>query len=93
MSEKKAEVAEMQARAKELDSALTTQLAGLPNLPHDDVPDGEDENEESRESFVHHYRHQLEENEKEILLDGDMNEIFRYIEAHLPKPVNGERPD
>lgn len=43
VAEKKAEVAEMNARAKELDEALTDALARLPNLPHDDIPDGEDE--------------------------------------------------
>lgn len=43
VAEKKAEVAKMNARAKELDEALTDALARLPNLPHDDIPDGEDE--------------------------------------------------
>ncbi len=40
---KKAEVAEMQAKARELDAQLTDLLMGLPNLLHDDVPDGADE--------------------------------------------------
>lgn len=40
---KKAAVAEMQASAKELDEQLSDLLAGLPNLPFDDVPDGVDE--------------------------------------------------
>ncbi|MBU2963704.1 serine--tRNA ligase [Citreicella sp. C3M06] len=40
---KKAEVAEMQAKAKELDARLTDLLMGIPNLPYDDVPDGADE--------------------------------------------------
>ena len=43
VAEKKAEVAEMNVRAKELDEALTDALARLPNLPHDDIPDGADE--------------------------------------------------
>ncbi|KZY46936.1 serine--tRNA ligase [Roseovarius sp. HI0049] len=43
VGEKKAEVAAMQAEAKELDAALTDLLMGLPNLPMEDVPDGEDE--------------------------------------------------
>lgn len=43
VAEKKAEVAEMNARAKELDAALTDALARLPNLPHDDIPNGADE--------------------------------------------------
>ncbi|SLN15379.1 Serine--tRNA ligase [Roseovarius albus] len=43
VGEKKAEVAQMQAEAKELDQQLTNLLMGLPNLPFDDVPDGVDE--------------------------------------------------
>ncbi|MEQ8294334.1 MAG: serine--tRNA ligase [Roseovarius sp.] len=43
VGEKKAEVAAMQAEAKELDGALTDLLMSLPNLPMEDVPDGEDE--------------------------------------------------
>jgi len=43
VAEKKAEVAEMNARAKEVDEALTDALARLPNLPYDDIPDGADE--------------------------------------------------
>ena len=43
VGEKKAEVAAMQAEAKELDQKLTDMLMGLPNLPMDDIPDGEDE--------------------------------------------------
>jgi seryl-tRNA synthetase len=33
----------MQSEAKELDQQLTTLLLGIPNLPHDDIPDGDDE--------------------------------------------------
>ncbi|WP_298678433.1 serine--tRNA ligase [uncultured Lentibacter sp.] len=40
---KKAEVAELQARAKALDLQLSEALSGLPNLLHPDVPDGADE--------------------------------------------------
>ena len=43
VAKKKAEVAEMNARAKELDEALTDALARLPNLPNDDIPDGANE--------------------------------------------------
>ena len=43
VGEKKAEVAAMQAEAKELDGALNDLLMSLPNLPMEDVPDGEDE--------------------------------------------------
>ncbi|WP_238364577.1 serine--tRNA ligase [Mesobacterium pallidum] len=43
VADKKAEVAAMNARAKELDAELTDLLLGLPNLPYDDVPDGKDE--------------------------------------------------
>ena len=45
VAEKKAEVTEMQARAKALDEELTALLMGLPNLPYADVPDGADEND------------------------------------------------
>ena len=43
VGEKKAEVAAMNARAKELDAELSAAMAGIPNLPHDDVPVGADE--------------------------------------------------
>ncbi|MFW2542596.1 serine--tRNA ligase [Primorskyibacter sp. 2E107] len=43
VGEKKAEVAEMQARAKALDAELTDLLMALPNVMHADVPDGADE--------------------------------------------------
>jgi seryl-tRNA synthetase len=45
VSEKKAEVAQMQAKAKERDAQLTDKLARIPNLPADDVPQGADEND------------------------------------------------
>ena len=45
VAEKKAEVAAMQARAKELDDHLTDALMRIPNLPHDSIPDGADEND------------------------------------------------
>lgn len=40
---KKAEVAEMNAKAKEIDGELEAQLMGIENLALDDVPEGEDE--------------------------------------------------
>ena len=43
VAEKKAEVAALQAEAKELDAQLADKLAWLPNLPADDIPDGRDE--------------------------------------------------
>ncbi|MGB5864276.1 MAG: serine--tRNA ligase [Sulfitobacter sp.] len=45
VSEKKAEVAAMQAEAKDLDAQLTDMLARIPNLPATDVPEGKDEND------------------------------------------------
>ncbi len=45
VSEKKEEVAAMQAEAKELDAQLTDMLARLPNNPADDVPQGADEDD------------------------------------------------
>jgi len=43
VSAKKSEVAAMQAEAKELDAQLSDMLAGIPNLPAADVPEGADE--------------------------------------------------
>ncbi len=45
VGEKKAEMGEMQGKARDLDAQLTDLLMGLPNLPHDDVPVGEDEDD------------------------------------------------
>ncbi|TMM54259.1 serine--tRNA ligase [Sulfitobacter sabulilitoris] len=45
VSDKKAEVAAMQAQAKTLDAELTDMLARIANLPADDVPDGADESD------------------------------------------------
>ncbi|MGX9353847.1 serine--tRNA ligase [Roseobacteraceae bacterium S113] len=45
VAEKKSQVQDMQAKAKELDAALDTALMGLANLPFDDVPDGDDEDD------------------------------------------------
>ncbi|MGR3837255.1 MAG: serine--tRNA ligase [Cognatishimia sp.] len=45
VAEKKAEVAAMQAEAKELDAELTDALARIANAPADDVPDGNDEDD------------------------------------------------
>src|SRR6056297_1997091 len=43
VGEKKAEVAQMQDKAKALDAELSEMLMGIPNLPHPDVPEGADE--------------------------------------------------
>jgi seryl-tRNA synthetase len=43
VADKKAEVAAMQAEARDLDAQLTARLAMVPNHPADDVPDGADE--------------------------------------------------
>jgi seryl-tRNA synthetase len=43
VSEKKEEIARLEDEAKEKDAALRDLLAGIPNLPHADVPDGADE--------------------------------------------------
>ena len=45
VSEKKAQVAQMQAEAKAMDAELTEKLAWIANIPADDVPDGADEND------------------------------------------------
>jgi len=43
VAEKKDEIARLEADAKAEDQKLNDLLMGLPNLPHNDVPDGEDE--------------------------------------------------
>ncbi len=43
VAEKKAEIAAMQAEAKEMDQQLTDLLMGLPNIPLAEVPQGADE--------------------------------------------------
>jgi len=43
VADKKAEIARLEEEAKAKDAALQEVLAGLPNLPYDDVPDGADE--------------------------------------------------
>ncbi|WP_284263996.1 serine--tRNA ligase [Roseicyclus amphidinii] len=43
VSEKKEEIARLEDEAKEKDAALRDLLAGIPNLPHADIPDGADE--------------------------------------------------
>ncbi|WP_136635729.1 serine--tRNA ligase [Pseudooceanicola onchidii] len=45
VADKKAEVAKMQAEAKDLDQQLTDLLLGIPNLPYDDTPEGADEDD------------------------------------------------
>ncbi len=45
VAEKKAEVARLEAEAREADARLTETLMGLPNRPLDDTPDGADETE------------------------------------------------
>ncbi|WP_323776403.1 serine--tRNA ligase [Leisingera sp.] len=45
VAEKKAEVAAMNTEAKELDQQLTDRLMTIPNLAFEDVPDGEDEDD------------------------------------------------
>ena len=42
---KKSEIAELNDKAKALDVQLNDLLMGLPNLPYDDIPDGEDEDD------------------------------------------------
>ena len=45
VSEKKAEIARMQTEAKDIDALLADQLIRIPNLPAEDVPEGQDEND------------------------------------------------
>ncbi len=45
ISESKDEIARLDRQAREMDAELREVLLGLPNLPLEDVPDGEDEND------------------------------------------------
>ncbi len=45
MADKKAEIAALNDRAKDLDGQLSDLLMALPNLPYDDVPPGANEND------------------------------------------------
>ena len=45
VSEKKQEIAQLEEDAKAKDMALRDLLMGIPNLPHADVPDGKDEDD------------------------------------------------
>ena len=45
MADKKAEIAALNDEAKAEDGKLTDLLMGIPNLPYDDVPDGDDEDD------------------------------------------------
>ena len=45
VAEKKQEIAQLEEDAKSQDAALRDLLMGIPNLPHTDVPDGKDEND------------------------------------------------
>lgn len=45
VAEKKSQIAALNEEAKAEDAALTDLLMGIPNLPDDSVPDGEDEND------------------------------------------------
>ncbi|PWJ12103.1 serine--tRNA ligase [Jannaschia seohaensis] len=43
VADKKAEITRLEEEARETDARLRDALLGIPNLPYDDVPDGEDE--------------------------------------------------
>ena len=45
LADKKAQIATLEAAAKEENEKLNDMLMGLPNSPHDDVPDGVDEDD------------------------------------------------
>ena len=45
VSEKKAEIANLEESAKDMDNKLNSLLLTIPNLPYDDVPNGLDEND------------------------------------------------
>ena len=52
VADKKTEVSDMNAKAKALDQQLNLVLISLPNILDQDIPDGEDENQ-NKEIFPH----------------------------------------
>ena len=62
----------------------------VPTYAKDDLDQEEDLNESKRARLAYLYRHQLTGPEKDLVADGDMNAVLRYIADHLDKPVNGE---
>jgi hypothetical protein len=62
----------------------------VPSFADDDYDQEEDLNERNRAYFAHLYRHQLTDEESELIAAGDMNATLRYLADHLEKPVNGE---
>ena len=57
---------------------------------YEDDEEEEDLNEENRAHLAHLYRHQLTDEEKDLISGGDLNAVFQYIADHLEKPVNGD---
>ena len=72
--------------------ALDVDLARdfVPKFADDDYDQEDDLNEKNRADLAHLYRHQLTEDESQLIADGDMNQILLYIADHLERPVNGE---
>jgi hypothetical protein len=62
----------------------------VPAFAEDDYDQETDLNEANRARFAYLYRHQLTDQEREMIAEGDMNATVRYIADHLEKPVNGE---
>jgi len=62
----------------------------VPRYAPDDYDQETDLNEESRSNLAYLYRHQLTDDERELIAAGDLNATARYLADHLEKPVNGE---
>jgi hypothetical protein len=55
--------------------------------------DGSDDNEEARADLVEQYENQLTQKEAELLVAGDLNAVFQYIQSHLERPLGGDEGD
>ncbi len=62
----------------------------VPKYAGDDRDKEEDLNESKRSDLAHRWRGQLDDEEKQLVVDGDMNAILSRLAKKLKKPVNGE---
>lgn len=62
----------------------------VPKFEDDDFDQENDLNEAHRANFATSYGPQLTDEERQLIADGDMNAVLRYLADHLEKPVDGE---
>lgn len=62
----------------------------VPKFKDKDYDQENDVNEKHRSRLAYLYRHQITAEESDLIVDGDMNAVLKYLADHLEKPVNGE---